>query len=168
MTSKEKLHQIFEESLNSCERLAARLKWSQKQCSLWFPLHSQVLEELDEERAERLDAFCLRFGKLQDLLGQQLFRSLLILEQDPLNTMLDTLHAMEKRGILETLDLWFEIRELRNILSHDYPESTALQAQVLNRAFDSSTCLIMIPSKVRNYAQRKQLLLKKNYDCNDL
>ena len=49
---------------------------------------------------ERLDAFRVRYGDLQDCLGNKVFRSVLLAEDEEPVSMADTLNRMEKRGIL--------------------------------------------------------------------
>ncbi|MCG5549089.1 hypothetical protein [Halorhodospira halochloris] len=54
----------------------------------------------DPERAERLDAFVARYGRMQDTIGDRLIPSLMrdILETP--GSALDNLNRMEKLGIL--------------------------------------------------------------------
>lgn len=53
-----------------------------------------------QDYKEKLDAFSMRFGKLQDILGDQVFRALLEIEmEDPQRmTMRAKLNLMEKNG----------------------------------------------------------------------
>ncbi len=73
-----------------------------------------------------LNSFLFNFSKLQDKIGAKLFKKLLyeLKEIDSLSMpMIDILNIMEQLEILE-VEEWDSLRELRNILSHEYPYDT--------------------------------------------
>ncbi|GEM_PF-374494 len=76
---------------------------------------------LPQERAV-LDAYLKRFSSLQDFLGAKIFS--LLIEVSGINSskMSEVLYHIEKEEIIDSLDNWIELREVRNELEHDYPE----------------------------------------------
>ena len=76
---------------------------------------------LPQEKAI-LDAYLKRFSSIQDFLGAKIFS--LLLEVSGINSskMSEVLYHIEKEEIIDSLDNWIELREVRNELEHDYPE----------------------------------------------
>ena len=68
---------------------------------------------------ERLDAFRVRYGDLQDRLGNKVFRNVLLAEDEEPVNMADTPNSMEKRSILSSADAWRNTRAIRNAFAHD-------------------------------------------------
>jgi len=133
-------------------RTAARLSTSLERTEDLFPLTGDALARLDDGGAERLDAFRVRFSDLQDLLAGKLFRGLLRLEEEPALSQLDVLNAMEKRGIIGSLEGWKALRQLRNAFAHDYPEHDDQRAEALTLAAAGAGELLTVLRRLRNYA----------------
>jgi hypothetical protein len=73
-----------------------------------------------EERAI-LDAYLKRFSSVQDFLGAKIFPLLLEVAGISGKKMSEVLYIIEKEEIIDSLDNWIELREVRNELEHDYP-----------------------------------------------
>ncbi len=69
-----------------------------------------------------LDAYLKRFTSVQDFLGAKIFSLLLEVAGIPGSKMSEVLYNVEKERIIDSLDNWIELREVRNELEHDYPE----------------------------------------------
>lgn len=69
-----------------------------------------------------LDAYLKRFTSVQDFLGAKIFSLLLEIAGIPGDKMSEVLYNIEKEQIIDSLDNWIELREVRNELEHDYPE----------------------------------------------
>lgn len=107
---------------------AARISW---------PLTAERMAKPDEELVAALDQFAFRFARLQDTLGQKLFRAVLVgtlrepYEDSPMRDVLD---RMERLRLLPSADRWEEIRAARNSLARDYPDTPVQRAARLNVA----------------------------------
>ncbi len=78
----------------------------------------------DYNQTRIVNSFLFNFGKLQDKIGAKLFKQVLyeIKEIDTFShTMIDVLNMLERLNILENISEWEKLRELRNILAHEYP-----------------------------------------------
>jgi hypothetical protein len=108
-----------------------------------LPIQAQKLAELDDEQVQDWDQFILRFTKLQDALGAQLYPALLAFLQEAYEDrpMLDKLNRLEKLGFLGSVEQWQSLRVIRNRLTHDYPTDDALKAAYLNDAVDAVAVL---------------------------
>ena len=99
-----------------------------------FPLSTTAFETIltTPSQLSYADQIIYRFSKAQDTLGGKLFKA--YLEYQGENTdkpFLDILSALEKINIL-SIDAWFELREIRNEIAHEYDESDGHGQAVLN------------------------------------
>ncbi len=78
------------------------------------PLLRSKKAELDIGERETLEALTARFARFADFLVQRLFRTLDEHELVAEGTVLDCLNRMEKRGIIPDVQVFREIRQLRN------------------------------------------------------
>ncbi len=108
------------ETLKLCEDIAknARIDYEE--------LQKRTIDEAffqNYENVRIVNSFLFNFSKLQDKIGAKLFRQALYAMQE-INDM--NLPMVEILSILEKLDIvqmheWQKLREIRNILAHEYP-----------------------------------------------
>ena len=84
----------------------------------------------DEEIVFIIDSLLFRFAKLQDFLGQKIFRAFLEYQGLSFNSFFDILKELEKEKILD-IDLWGSLREIRNELSHEYPDKEEIKEKII-------------------------------------
>jgi hypothetical protein len=96
--------------------------------------------KLTVSERESCEALASRFARLNDLLIQRLFRTVDQLELIDAGSPIDRLQRMEKRGIIGSVSRWRELRNLRNVIAHDYLIESA--DRVLLDAFHSAAELI--------------------------
>ncbi len=92
---------------------------------LKYPLDLKLYE--NKEQIKSIDAFIFRFIKLQDFMGDKLFKELLkrVGEYKDNMSLLDVLDRLEKLEIIDNSDRWIEYRIIRNKLTHEYPNNEA-------------------------------------------
>lgn len=81
-----------------------------------------VFNTLKPEKRAILDAYLKRFASVQDFLGAKIFSLLLDVAGINNAKMSEVLSNIEKEEIIDSLENWIELREVRNELEHDYPE----------------------------------------------
>jgi len=81
-----------------------------------------IFNNLKAEKRAILDAYLKRFASIQDFLGGKIFSLLLEIAGINNNKMSEVLSNIEKENIIDSLENWIELREVRNELEHDYPE----------------------------------------------
>ena len=86
-----------------------------------------------------------------------------MLEEEIPGSNLDILNKMEKRGIINTFEEWKLLRYIRNLFSHDYPETDEEKAETLNIAYSNTPSLIKVLNNVINYMQDKMNFPMKNF-----
>lgn len=117
----------LEQALWEAERHASALTDALAE---WKASPPQSLQQVETDRGTRrmADQLLFRFLKLQDALGERLVPATLaaLLEPDVDRPMLDKLNRLDRLGYLR-LDDWLGWRDLRNRLSHEYPEHPELR-----------------------------------------
>ena len=106
----------------------------------------------DYNNIRTLNSFLFNFSKLQDKIGAKLFKKLLyeLKEIDSLSMpMIDILNIMEQLEILEVED-WDSLRELRNILSHEYPFDTQERIDNIKLSLDAYKTLKRIYENLKS------------------
>jgi uncharacterized protein with HEPN domain len=88
----------------------------------------------DQEQAEQIEAFTSRFCRLQDTIGDKLLPAWLDILNERTNVAIDNLDKAEKIGILPSVELWLELRQLRNQMIHEYIEDLTLLVDALQTA----------------------------------
>ncbi len=91
-----------------------------------------------------LDVMSVRYTKLQDLIGSKIFTMLLEVMAEPIESKryLDMLAHLEKIGILESMDFWIELRNVRNFIAHEYPEEPKIFVDNINYLYGCSLKLL--------------------------
>ena len=86
------------------------------------------LAELDAETLESWESFCARFARVTDIFLAKYIRSS-VLRMDPAfrGELRDYVDKAEKMDLVSSADMWMEIRELRNKISHEYSRSDLKQ-----------------------------------------
>ena len=144
---------------SQARRTAKRLSVSLQRLQTSLPIDLKGLQSADEDLFEKLDAFRVRYGDLQDSLGGKVFRSLLLTEDEEPSNMADTLNRMEKRSIIKSADHWRQLREIRNAFAHDYPEAETDRVNAINLAWKSAEELLEVAENIYNYCAKQQVEL---------
>ena len=84
------------------------------------------------EALERLESMASRFARLADLLTQRVMRLADELELESPGSLIDRIRRAEKRGWVDADGQLVRVRELRNLIAHEYEDEdlVALYAEV--------------------------------------
>ena len=124
--------------LKECKKHIKRLDYAFNKLFKNFktPLSEENIIKIveDDEMVESLDQITFRFSKLQDSMGK-LFRYFLVSKGENVEnmTMLDVVNYLDKIGIIIDADEWFKLREIRNIIAHEYEDESEKIAEVINK-----------------------------------
>jgi uncharacterized protein with HEPN domain len=132
---KQKLEDNLKESYKHLERLESA--FDELSNSFEFPLDKNSFEKITSSRQllAYSDQIIYRFSKLQDCMGAKLFKSLLLFQGENVNKpFLDILNQLEKINVID-VDEWFEIRDLRNEIAHDYEDNELESITILNTIY---------------------------------
>ena len=92
------------------------------------------------------------------MIGAKLFSTIIEVSGEALNTalltMIDKVNHLEKMGIDIHYETWAKLREIRNHLSHEYPDNPEITVLNLNEFY------AFIPKLLKIYASLKAFSLK--------
>ena len=151
--AREKLEKIFYE----CDKHIKRLKSASDVMQDFMPLDSSSYKSLSEDRVVYIDQFLFRFAKLQDTMGQKLFRWILICMDEEVEgkPFVDILNRLEKLSLIESANEWRTLREDRNELAHNYEDEPELMSEAINKLFKKHYKLIEIYTKIKDFYNKK-------------
>jgi len=116
-------------------------------------LDQQVFD--NKEIIKTIDAFIFRFIKLQDFMGDKLFKTFLnrIGEYKDTMSLLDVMDKLEKLEIITDADRWMEFRQLRNKLTHEYPDNQEDVISGIKLALEQFKEIGIILDNINRYSQ---------------
>jgi hypothetical protein len=134
-----------------------RMKFARNNLSQFFPLSLNTYEILTPEQISFTDQLIYRFSKLQDLMGRKLFVFILQgLGEDTENIpFIDILNRLEKLSIMADPDQWLELRETRNLVTHEYPYHQDEYVEGLNALYNQSLKLSEIYSGIIDFTEKR-------------
>jgi hypothetical protein len=124
------------------------------------PVTAQKIKQLTNEELSFFELYASRFSKLQDFMGANLFTALLesVGEQTETLTFIDKLNKLEKLQIITSADEWKKIRNIRNILSHEYPDRPEITAEIFNSAFSYGPTLLTCLHSIKAFLKSRDLI----------
>ncbi len=108
--------------LNECDKHLQRIEEAYDDIKKSLPLSVQKYQILSKDEVQAIDQYLYRFSKLQDILGQKIFRLILNI-YEPLDgsiPFIDVLNKLEKLDFLESAKEWINLRDKRNKIAHQY------------------------------------------------
>ncbi len=124
----------------------------------WSSLTDDVFD--DFEKIKTIDTFIYRFIKLQDMMGDKLFKIFLdeIGEYKDTMSLLDMLDKLEKFEIVDNAYRWMEYRKLRNKLTHEYPDNEDEIIEGIQLSIDVFDEIMMIVDEIIIYVDKRPML----------
>ena len=96
----------------------------------------------DIELGERVDAFVARFGRLQDTLADKLLPEVLSWLGEAVGPAIDNVARAERLGWISDGQAWFDARQLRNRMIHEYVRDPEVLAAALNAGHAAVALLV--------------------------
>ena len=143
----------IEKYLNECNKHKIRIEKSYVKVKEIFPISAPRYQSLNDDEIEAIDQYLFRFAKLQDTLGNRLFRLIVSEYEDNINqlTFIDILNRLEKIGVIDDINIWRKLRDIRNDISHQYDDEPQEMAEALNNIFAYKSELIKIFDKIESF-----------------
>ncbi len=116
----------------------------------------------DMDDSERTDAFVVRFGRLQDTLGDKLLPAYLRELGEPVGAAIDNIDRAERLGLMPPAETWTGARKLRNQMVHDYVRDPVLLAESLNRGHTLVAVLVACVQAFVDDSQKRGWLTALN------
>jgi len=149
---REKIRRAFAE----CEKHILRMDSAALVMRDMMPLTADKYNQMDDEEVRVVDQFLFRFSKLQDAIGEKLFKAALIFLDEPVEgvSFLDVLNRLEKLGLIDEAQVWRELRYDRNELAHNYEEDAEEAVKIINNLYDKKDVLIGFHTRIKEYYER--------------
>lgn len=151
----EKLKKIF----NECDKHIIRINSSSLKMKANIPLNAETYLNLTDNEVEYIDQFLFRFSKLQDAVGEKLFKTILLSLDEKIENkpFIDILNKLEKLGLLDDVKVWRKLREDRNELAHNYDDDPNETSLIINKLYNKKDILIDIYQKIKRYHTAKHV-----------
>lgn len=152
-TLKDKLR----EALQLCSIHHERMQYAYNKVKSYFPLDISGYKQLSQDDLSYIDQLIFRFSKLQDSMGNRLFPAILENLGEDIQGMpfIDLLTTLEKLELIEDHKQWLELRETRNVVTHEYPFITEEIIKGLNTLSDDAIHLSNLWKRQKNYCQER-------------
>jgi len=139
---------LIAKQLTHLQRMHEYLAHSVQRCEGIFPISNW--RSLSLEQHEMLAAFRVRFSEFQEHLGKAM-RAVAIEEEVEVERFGSVLAFMEKLGVLESVERWKIIRELRNAVNHEYEENTDRLTQFFTEMINADPELFAAQQKLQDF-----------------
>lgn len=145
----EKIKKLF----NECEKHIFRMNSAAKKMLDTMPLDEKKYICLTDDEVEHIDQFLFRFSKLQDTMGEKLFKVILLVLDEKVDNkpFIDILNRLEKLELINDANVWRELRNDRNELAHNYDDEAEEMALVLNKLYEKKDILIKNFQNIKEY-----------------
>ena len=135
--------------------LLANLEQLTKSCDQDYQLLMQqdidIIWLSSYEHQRIVNSFLFNYIKIQDKVGSKLLRQFLYETREiasPDTPMLDVLNQLERMGIITSIRSWDQLREIRNQITHEYPENTEERIENIQIALKGYQLLKQIIKKI--------------------
>ena len=144
--------------LNECQKHKLRIEKSHTKVKGIFPLSAPRYEKLSDAEVETIDQYLFRFAKLQDTMGEKLFRMIVsqYVENIEKQTFVDILNRLEKIGILSDANIWKKLRSIRNNIAHQYDDEPEEMVEALNDIFAYKDELLNIFNNIDDFYKKSE------------
>jgi len=145
----------FQKKIYECNKHIEKINIAKKHLADLVPLTLEKYLQISEIESSFIDQLNFRFSKLQDTIGETILKGILILSQEPVEkmTFLDILNRLEKLDILNK-DLWLELREVRNEISHEYSFNQEEVVDNINLVYRKVDELILIYERLLKFIEK--------------
>lgn len=135
------------------------LKYSAKKLfATEFNIERAKLLAHDDELAEQLEVFTSRFCRLQDTVGDELLPTWLSILNERTKTAIDNLDKAEKIGVLPSVELWLELRQIRNQMVHEYIEDLDVLVNAVQTSYQQIGFIITVAESIINDLENRKII----------
>lgn len=148
----------IEKYFKECDKHILRISQAYDRIKDILPISASAYIDLNEEQVQSIDQYLFRFAKLQDMMGDKIFR--LILENYEESTQnlpfIDILNRLEKLGFLPNAKEWLILRKIRNDISHQYDDEPEGMSQAINNILNQKAILFEIYNHLKAQWENKK------------
>ncbi|MEA1914591.1 MAG: hypothetical protein U9N30_04660 [Campylobacterota bacterium] len=138
--------------LNECDKHLQRINEAYEDMQTFLPINAKSYQNLNKNQVQDIDQYLFRFSKLQDILGEKIFK-LILDKYSPSNNSLsfiDILNTLEKLDFLTNAQEWQRLRKIRDDIAHQYDDEPEESAQAINNIASQKEILETIYIRIKN------------------
>lgn len=143
---------MIEKYLNECDKHILRIEHAYKNIEAFLPISASTYPNLSESQVQAIDQYLFRFAKLQDTMGDKLFKLILSQYEENIQNLsfIDILNKLEKFEFLPSTKEWLILRKIRNEISHQYDDEPEEMSQAINNILNQKAIIIEIYNHLKN------------------
>ena len=140
---------------NECDKHLQRIEEAYEDIKDSIPLTVQKYQILSKDEVQDIDQYLYRFSKLQDTLGQKVFKLVLNIYEPSEESIpfLDLLNKLEKLNFLENTKEWINLRDKRNKIAHQYDDEPYEMTQAINDILNQKDILKSVYIKFKHKSE---------------
>ncbi len=148
--------------INECKKHKVRINEAFGEIKDIFPLSGKKYLNLTSSEVKNIDQYLFRFSKMQDTIGEKLFRLIVedFVENIDSMTFIDILNRLEKIGIIQNTIEWNTLRKVRNNIAHQYDDDENEMAEAINSIFAQKDVLLSVFDNIEQYFIKDNRILK--------
>ena len=137
---------------NECDKHLQRIEEAYEDMKDIIPLSANKYKNLTKDEVQDIDQYIFRFEKLQDTLGDKIFRLIIMQYEQNSETLpfIDILNRLEKLGFINSSKEWINLRKIRNEISHQYDDEPEEMSQAINKIISQKDIIKEIYLKLKN------------------
>lgn len=139
---------LIRKKIDHLKRMQGYLAYSLAQTLPLVPIVDWLTMTPDQHEA--LAAFRVRFSEFQEQLGKAM-RAIAREEEQDTEPFSSVLLYMEKLGILDSVEQWKLLRELRNAVNHEYEEDSERLSEFFQELVQSTPLLFQYLDQLVNF-----------------
>ncbi len=152
-----KENNILKSIAKECKKHVKRMNSAYEKIKPDLPVKPENVFAMTDDEAEHIDQYIFRFSKLQDAMGQKLFKAVLeeLGEEVRNKAAIDIFNRLEQLEIISDYESWKELRDIRNDVTHEYEEDEKEAAEKLNLLFDKKKVLEKYLNDILTYLTKR-------------
>ncbi len=141
----------LEKYFHECDKHIQRIEEAYGDIKASIPLSADDYVNLGKESVQAIDQYLFRFAKLQDTMGDKIFKLILSFYEDSTNEkpFLDILNHLEKLGYIASAKMWINLRKIRNNIAHQYDDEPEEMSQAINVIVTHKEVMINIYNQLK-------------------
>ena len=146
--------------IEECVLHLERIKHALSRLKGYLPLSIESAERLSDDDIAFLDQLIYRYLKLQDAMGEKLFPLTLVLLEENMEgkPFIDMLNRLERLELIPSREMWTLWRELRNDLTHEYPDNNAERIEAINQLSSVVDKMSAVFQGMKDYIEKRDVL----------
>ncbi|MDQ1339861.1 MAG: UDPglucose 6-dehydrogenase [Campylobacterota bacterium] len=142
---------VLQKYFSECDRHIQRINEAYDNIKNFMPITALEYTMLDKAQVQALDQYLFRFAKLQDTLGDKIFKRIVSNYEENTSSLpfVDILNKLEKAEYIFSAKEWINLRKIRNNIAHQYDDEPEEMSQAINEIVSSKDVLLKIYNKVK-------------------